>query len=290
MALTAALGALDASLVEAGLPAVGRGPVLSETWVTEADLATLPVRWGGLGYLRPLAGRVDLWGWGDVEVSALIRALRLGTDPLEGGRGALDVHGGLLVRLGTGAVGDPDTPLAMPTGDGQTDVEGRVMLDGRYGARWSVRAGGRYGTQSARDMVVRARGDGLLAPAADRVVARWEPAAYWSVDMEPGFRLAPPLTLAAHWRYAHHGADRLSATGAPVTPAWPARSGAWSRHEAGLSFGYDTVHPSAFEGARPLRVRVRVVRAMGGSGDLVPAETRVDLGAELVTPLRIWGR
>jgi len=295
LALTQALGALDASLVAAGLPAVGRGPVLADTWVTEADLATLPVRWGGLGYVRPLAGRLDLWGWGDVEVSALLGPLRLGTDPLEGGRGALDVYGGLLLRLGTGTAADPDTPLALATGDGQTDIEGRLMLDGRYGPRWSVRAGGRYGTQSARDLVVRARGDGLLPAAADRVVALWEPAPYWSVDMEPGFRLADPLTLAGHWRYAHHGADRLSAagsgtgTGAPVTPAWPTRTGAWGRHEAGVSFGYDTVHRSAFEGARALRVRVRVVRALGGTGDLVPAETRVDLGAELVMPLGLWG-
>src|SRR5690606_23991343 len=109
---------------------------------------------------------------------------------------------------------------------GQTDVEGRVSLDAQYGPRWALRAGGRYGTQGARDLVVRAAapGDGRLPTLASRTVARWEPAAYWSVELEPGLRLGPPLTLAAHWRYAGQGDDRLSdaATGGALARAWPA--------------------------------------------------------------------
>jgi hypothetical protein len=124
----------------------------------------------------------------------------------------------------------------------------------------------------------------LLAPASARTTLEWEPGAYRALEVEPGVRLAPELTLSGTYRYFGQEADGFrSANGGVVVPLGEAAS----RHEMGGSLIYDTVERSRSGEARPFRFRVRVLHAVSGRGADIPAATRVDLGAELFRSL--WG-
>jgi hypothetical protein len=265
------------------LAGIGAPLVLAGERPTEADLATLPTRFGALGYTAPLQTRTDLWSWGDIEVATYARVL-----DLERGTRSLEVMAGGLVRLGTGSAASADTPLALGAGDGQTDIEGRLAAHAAVGSL-SLRLGGLYGVQGGRTLVRRVSAPGtVLAPVGTRVTVDWEPGSYRALEAEPGVRFAPELILSATYRYFGKSADRFQLVGAEgdATVQSPLDSSA-SRHDVGGSLVYDTVDRSRTGPARPFRFRVRVLHAVAGRGTDMPATTRVDLGAELFTSL--WG-
>jgi hypothetical protein len=281
LALVDAVAAFDADLTGAGLGGITAAMPLSTDRASEEDLATLPVRFDALGYAAPLQTRTGLWTWGDIEVSTFARVLDLARES----RWSVEVIAGGTVRLGTGMAPSPDIPLALGSGDGQTDVEGRVAAHTTLGRSLSLRVGGLYGVQGARTLVRRVLSDGmLLARVTARSTLEWEPGAYRALEVEPGVRLAPELTLSGTYRYFGQGADGFRGVdgGAVVPVGEPA-----SRHEIGGSLIYDTVDRSRAGEARPFRFRVRVLHAVSGRGINIPAATRVDLGAELFRSL--WG-
>jgi hypothetical protein len=279
--LTQAVQDLDAALTGAGLAGIDVPLVLAGARPTEANLATLPTRFSGLGYAAPLQTRTDLWSWGDIEVATYARVL-----DMERGNRSLELMAGGLVRLGTGIAASADTPLALGAGDGQTDIEGRLAAHAAVGSL-SLRLGGLYGVQGGRTLVRRVSAPGtVLAPVGTRVTVDWEPGSYRALEAEPGIRFAPELILSATYRYFGKSADgfRLVGAGGDATPLIDTSA---SRHEVGGSLVYDTVDRSRTGPARPFRFRVRVLHAVAGRGTDMPATTRVDLGAELFKSL--WG-
>jgi hypothetical protein len=279
-ALEARVASVDADLQAAGFQALTAPLVLGEARPSETDLASLPTRFSALGYAAPLGSQTPLWGVGDLEVRTLLRLLRLGDRGGEVPPWTVDILGGAVVRLGTGSAPDPDIPLALGTGDGQTDVEIRLAGHGTVGGRLSVRAGGLYGWQASRTLVRRVPGeDALLVPAVNRVVGEWRPGNYWGVEIEPGLLLARELTLSGSYRMWRRGADAF----VPEAGSALAGRGA-SSHALGAGLEYD-VSASGATGV-PMRLRLRWLRTVTGGGG-APAMTRVELAAELFR--RIWG-
>lgn len=279
--LASEIATLDADLRAAGLNGIDAPFVLATERPTESALETLPVRHGPFGYDEPLRTRTSLWAVGDVELSTLVRVLRLGDRGADVPPWSVDVLAGVLVRLGTGMAPDPDVPLSLGTGDGQTDVEVRASAHATAGRVLSLRGGALYGMQGSRLVAMRVGvADEILVPVDRRAVYEWSPGSYLGLEVEPGFRLVPQLTLSASYRLLQHDAPAFtpSDASAPV----PVGRG-FSLHRVGGALTYDTTAPQL--DTRPLRFRLRVLRAIGGVRS--PAATRVELSGELFA--RIWG-
>jgi hypothetical protein len=115
-----------------------------------------------------------------------------------------------LVRFPTGRVAVTDRVLALGTGDGQTDIEGRVTAD-LGGGRWGLRAEGLYNRQLAADYLARvAPPTQPLAPVDLLSAVRRDPGDIVSVAVRPFFRLAPTFALQGLAMLWTHGADEVS--------------------------------------------------------------------------------
>ena len=121
-----------------------------------------------------------------------------------------------LVRLPTGLISRSNYLFDVATGDGQTDVEGRVAADlarGFVGMRLSAD----YNRQLAATLQRR-----VFAPSQPLAYryrlaeVRRDPGDELTLGIEPVIRLAPGFALAFgafHW---HHGVDVVSYSGTPV--------------------------------------------------------------------------
>ncbi len=279
--LASEVATLDAELRAAGLDGLDAPLVLATERPSESDLETLPARYAPLGYDEPLRTRTSLWGLGDVELSTLVRVLQLGDRGADIPPWSVDVLAGVLVRLGTGRAPDPDVPLSLGTGDGQTDVEVRASAHGTAGRTLSLRAGALYGMQGSRLLAMRVGvADEPLVPVDRRAVFEWSPGRYLGLEVEPGLKLVPELTLSASYRFLQQDAPAFTPTdgAAPV----PLGRGS-SLHRVGGALTYDTTTPRLE--TRPLRFRLRLLRAIGGARS--PAATRIELSGALFA--RIWG-
>ena len=138
------------------------------------DFPASPV--SGIGGL-PLGGVESRWALGDLELSAMAR---LFTGVLTDSAGAptrasYQVAGGVLVRLGTGVVDDPDVFFDLGTGDAQTDVEGRLFGLFHWGSRLGLATDVRYGIQGPTTLVRRvAPPESVLPPSLSRRLVETE--------------------------------------------------------------------------------------------------------------------
>jgi hypothetical protein len=270
--------ALEADLVAAGLP--GFGAVLmpfATEWVTPEGF-----------------GALAAWAWGDVEVSATARLL-------EGGSGedgaapsfSYRVLGGVLARLGTGTIDDPDVFLDLASGDGQLDVEGRLSADLTLRRRWGARFGARYGVQGARTLDRRiARPETILAPLSTRQMVRWTPGSYWGLEASAGRRLTDVLSISGEYRVFRKHKDTIElidvAAAPGLDPTVLSVESSMAQHEVGIRLTYDTL-ASWRSGAAPrlFQVQLRALRSVAGSGGQTPETDRVELGLRLFRGL--WG-
>lgn len=127
-----------------------------------------------------------------------------------------------LVRLPTGIVPDPGVLFDRGTGDGQTDVEGRLTADlgrGALGARMTAT----YNDQLAANVARRiAPPTAALAWASTTSTVTWDPGNIFSLGIEPYFALADGFTASAGATYWHRGSDRTSYATPPLPGAPPA--------------------------------------------------------------------
>jgi hypothetical protein len=115
-----------------------------------------------------------------------------------------------LVRLPTGRVAQSDRVLTLGTGDGQTDVEGRVTAD-LGGGRWGLRAEGMYNRQLADDYLARvAPPTQPLAPVDRLSAVHRDPGDVVSVAVRPFYRLAPTLAIQGTAILWSRGEDEVS--------------------------------------------------------------------------------
>lgn len=290
--LDAALAALDADLVAAGLGGVGAAMVYADAPLDEAGLVGLPAD-GSSGYqTSPLSTFDGLWTLGDVELSADLRLLqRVPPTPSSAG---WTLSGGVTVRLPTGKVDDPAVLLDVGSGDGQMDVEGRVDASVELGSRLAFRGALRYGVQQARTLLRRvAPHEQVLAPVALTRSVRWTPGDYRLLEASPRLRLTEELALAVDYRRFHKAEDtyELVAAGVeaePVDVGLLARESEITLQEFAVGLRYSTVIAwRRGQAGTPVQVAARVVTAAGGSGGRTPRATAFELGLSLYR--RLWG-
>lgn len=295
--LTDVVATLDADLAGAGLSGIGAPIVFATELLSQQSLVDAPTV-GAFGINgSPLQGFNKLWGLGDVELSALARVLegQMGDSTSSAPRLSYSVAAGMLVRLGTGAVDEPDVFLDLGTGDGQMDIEARVLGFLGFGGRMGVHLGVRYGVQQAYSLVKRvAPRDLVMTQASSLRAVRWSPASYIGIDLEPFWRLSPELSALASYRLYSKGTDSYSIIGEDQAGSVPVditdleRESGITVHRAGLGLRYSTLEPwRAGLASRPMELHVRVISSIAGSGGHTPVATTVEFGVRLFRG--IWG-
>lgn len=283
---------LDADLVGAGLTGIGAPMAFATDVLTEEGLGLLPQTPGAGIDGAPLGTRLGLWQTGDIEVSALIRVLeRVAGAGADGSMGlSYRMTIGLLARLPTGTPEDPDVFLDFGTGDGQTDIEGRVTGVGSLG-RLGLAVGGRYGIQASSTLTKRVAPLELaMPPLSTRQLVRWSPASYLGLEVAPSFQLSDELSLTGQYSFFYKGRDVYELVDAALAldPDELARETGMKLHQVGVGLRYSTVQSwTGGVAPRPVELHVRVVRTVAGSGGHTPISTRVEAGIRLFR--RVWG-
>lgn len=293
-ALTQSVTALSTDLVNAGLTGIAAPVAFATQRVSEQDFWSLPSGTGSGLQGAPIGSVKSLWHAGDVEVSATVRLLEGAVRPAPDVPPSLTYRllATVLGRLPTGQVDSADVFLDEGTGDGQTDLEARLLGQLTVGRRLGLQVGARYGTQRPRTLVRRvAAPEVVLAPASTRRLVEWTPGAYFGVEISPVWRLSDELSIAGEYRAFRKYRDEYElagmSIGAPVDPAVLEIESGVTLHEVGGTLRYDTMARWLGEGARPLQLHLRVVRAVAGGGGQTPVTTQVELGVRLFR--RIWG-
>ncbi|MGQ0649080.1 MAG: hypothetical protein ACT4P7_16105 [Gemmatimonadaceae bacterium] len=115
-------------------------------------------------------------------------------------------------RLGTGVKDSVDHFADIGTGDGQTDVEGRVFADLLVGRRFWTSIVARYGVQQADELTRRvpvAPHDPF--PAADRrILLERDLGDFVSLDVSPRYVLSDNIALGGSYQYYSKSADTYS--------------------------------------------------------------------------------
>jgi len=291
VALSQSVGALSADLVAAGLPGIAPPMPFATERVSEADFWELPTTSGSRVLAAPLGSLKGPWHAGDIELTATVRVLETGmADRVPTSPFSARVLATGMVRLPTGLTENPDTALSVGTGDGQMDLEGRLLGQLTIGRWFGLNVGGRYGNQRSRTLVRRvAPPETVLAPLSTRQLVEWRPGAYYGVEIAPVWRFTEELNLAGEYRLFRKFRDSFelagASVGAPVdTRVLEAESGV-TLHEVGGSLRYDTLGRLG-EGVRPMQVHLRVLHAVAGGGGQTPVTTQVELGVRLFR--RIW--
>ena len=206
-AITAQVASLQTSYAnEFGVGGFTAVPVLpTETATSEAFVTALADPNGPIA-TRP--GETLITFRGDAEAGLAVTLVDRWDQGTHRGGFRAAVEG--LVRFPTGRVAQSDRVLTLGTGDGQTDVEGRVTAD-LGGGRWGLRAEGMYNRQFADDYLVRVAPQTQPLAPVDRLSAvRRDPGDVVSVAVRPFFRLAPTFAIqgtAILWR---RGEDAVS--------------------------------------------------------------------------------
>ena len=213
------------------------------------------------------------------------------------------VGGGLLVRLATGTQEDPDLFLDVPSGDAQTDVEGRLFANVRRG-RINLWGDVRYGIQQPTSLVRRVGPPELvLVPAVNRATVEWTPGNYFRLELVPRLSLTDQLSFTTGYRLFTKARDaytRISPAPelgetAPI-PSPPlytdvsllAAETEETVHELSGGLLYSTVEASrAGLTSFPFEVWFGVRRAIAGAGGRTPKTVRATVGLRLYR--RFWG-
>lgn len=292
--LSNALAALDYEMASIGLNHIGSGLVFATDWLTEAALVALPTTNGTGIDGSPLQDIDGIWELGDIEISALLRLL-------DGGRATTakaasflryGVTGSLLVRLGTGKVDAHQIFLDLPTGDGQTDIEGGISGFLYIGSRFGIRSSGRYGLQMPTTLMRRVAPPETVMPlvSALREVS-WSPASYIRLEVEPAWTLSPQLYGFGTYRFysknsdsyqlINDGESALNAGAMPVSVEDLENESSRVFHQVGLGLRYSTLNAQTPDKQRPADLYGRVIYTVAGSGGHTPITTRVEFGIQL---------
>jgi hypothetical protein len=207
LAINARLDALQSTLTNSlGVPDFTADPVLASQPLAADELeAALTDPAGSFAY-RSGESNVTFRGDGETGVAlTLVDRWDRGTR-----RGGLRAAVEGLVRFPTGVRARTDRLLALGTGDGQTDVEFRIVTDfgsGRWGAR--VEAG--YNRQLAADIIARVAPPSQPFAGLDRLtIVRWDPGDVVSLAARPFFRLSRSIAIQGTVQHWSRGTDDAS--------------------------------------------------------------------------------
>ncbi len=293
-ALSQAVTALSADLIAAGLGGIAIPMAFATQAISESDYWSLPAGAGTGIQGEPLGSVKGLWHAGDMEVSATVRLLESGGAAADGTPPGFTYRllGTVLGRLPTGLSDSADVFLDVATGDGQSDIEGRLLGQVTIGRRLGMNVGARYGVQLPRTLVVRvAPPETVVAAYSTRQVVEWSPGAYFGLEVAPVWRLSDELSVAGEYRVFRKYRDDYALTGAsvgaPVDPTVLEIESGVTLHEVGGTMRFDTMARWLGEGARPIQAHLRIVHAVAGAGGQTPVTTQVEFGVSLFR--RLWG-
>ncbi|HEV7366595.1 MAG TPA: hypothetical protein VGN76_12180 [Gemmatimonadales bacterium] len=192
------IAALQTTFSSLNVPGFTLTPALPSAPLTEAELDQYLTAPGG-----PIALRLDeakITFRGDAEAGAALTLIDTWDRGRQRGGFRAAVSG--LVRFPTGQRASPDRPLAIGTGDGQTDLQFDGVVDiggGRLGARLS----GTYVRQLPGNILARVTRPSQPFVGPDRLtLVRWDPGDIVSIGVHPFYRLARTIALQAgveHW-------------------------------------------------------------------------------------------
>ena len=293
--LTQATTELDADLLAAGLAGISIPMVFASQWVNQNQFANISntANFGIEG--APLGDIRSGWNPGDAEISATVRILE-GSSPapaFELPDFSYRLLGTLLGRLPTGTVDNPDFFLDIGTGDGQADLEGRLLAEMTFKSRLGIAFGGFYGVQMSRTLIRRVASPEVVLPAlSTRQLVDWNPGEYFSFELAPTFRFSRELSLLGQYSIFKKSTDTYELTGnsmgASVDPRVMELESGLTLHQIGGTLRYDTVarwHGAGDSG--PMQLHLRVQKAIAGSGGQAPVTTRVEFGVRVFQ--RFWG-
>jgi hypothetical protein len=290
-ALVSKLGALGDGAGQLGVPGYPTTLPLATTALNAESLRSIVTAESGTIQGLALEEWRSPWEMGDVEVFANARVLGRSVDlpPLEGTTLRYEVGVGALARLGTGVADSEDNFVDLGSGDGTTDVEGRVWLNLRRGPRLGLWADVRYGVQGSTTLVRRVSApDQPLAPVVSKALVAWTPGNYLRAEIVPRLHLTEEVALILSLVHRSKGADEYSFTAAAPASAPDASVLGLETKESLTEFGFGATFSSlARPTGRRMEVRFQLARAVSGSGGRTPKGTRVSMGLRLFK--RFWG-
>jgi hypothetical protein len=303
--LGARMTGFNQGLTSLGLPTVSRPPLFAPARLSASDVELL-FSDGPVGInSAPLTDQIGIWELGDVEVHAAVRLLEGAVGDSAGAlpRLTYQVGAGALVRLGTGKQDDPNVFLDLPSGDGQTDLEGRAFTNVRSG-RFEVWGDVRYGVQRPRTLDRRVGPpELLLVPRLNLSTVEWSPGDYLELEVSPRYHFTGELALTSGYRLFRKGADAYTRVSPepPVSVFAPLPSppiftdvsllsrGTEERiHEVGAGLVFSSLEAwQAGRARRPFEARFNLRWTVAGSGRDVPKGMRALVGLRLF--LHLWG-
>lgn len=293
--LTQATSELDADLSAAGLTGISIPMVFASEWVNPNQFANISNS-GSFGIEgEPLGDIRSGWNPGDAEIVATVRILEGSSSAaaFEVPKFSYRLLGTLLGRLPTGTIDHPDFFLDIGTGDGQPDIEGRLLAEMTFENRLGIAFGGLYGAQLPRTLIRRVASPEVPLPAlSTRQLVEWNPGEYFGFDLAPVFRLSPELSIIGEYSFFKKLTDIYqlagSSIGAPLDPVVMELESGITIHEIGGTLRYDTLARWRRAGdSRPMQLHLRIRKAIAGGGGQTPITTRVEFGVRVFQ--RFWG-
>jgi hypothetical protein len=248
---------------------------------------------------------VDRLWIGDLELGARLAFLNtLSSSERRAPRG-FNVRStlGALLRLGTGHAPAPDTLFAVPTGDGQTDVEMRSRTDVIFGRRLWANLDARYGWQLPDRRTLRIRDAPLdfLAPLYTRREVRRDLGDYFELGVTPRLVLSRYFAVGALYDFRRKYRDAYSGrfvvdtavTGmaAPLTldASTLGRDTGTEAHRVGVGFAFSTL--AAYESGKvswPFEVSYQHLETVAGRGGYLPKSSEDRVSVRVQTRLFWW--
>ncbi len=187
----------------------------------------------------------------------------------------------IVYRLGTQ---QPDTLRDYFEGEtprGHSGLRIRSVTEVDVGARASAGIHLEVEDVGAAEVLRRvASPDDPFNPFAAREIVRWTPGRIIAVETVPRLRLTQEFSIAARYRYFMRSGDRYEALdGSQADPGMLLPAPEVRTHRAGGEISYSTLEAHEASGAvMPFIVRLRLERTVAGSGERVPAGTRIEAG------------
>lgn len=184
---------------------------------------------------------------------------------------------------------DPSNFLAIPIGDGTTDIEISLFQDIRVGPRFLFLASGYFGLQMEDEVALRvAPPDQPFGLASTLGTLQRKLGDYIAARVAPQFNINNALSIGAEYSYWHKGNDeyQLLAGSAPTAEPLEVET-SQTRHMLGFGIFYRT--QDLWEVGRtslPVEVSLIYQTSIAGSGGQTPAGDRVTVYLRL--PFKVF--
>ena len=288
VAMTGAVGGMQANLAALGIPSFGQPLPLPDTPLTASayqQFLTLSTVAGGDIAAQPFTNYSSFL-LGDIELGGVYTLVDRWNRP--GQPGGLRVAVRALVRLPTSYQPLPNNFVSLPTGSGQTDLQASLVADvggGRFGARFE----GTYNDQLSMTVDRRVTLPSQPIPWANRLASvREDPGNELLVSAQPYFQLVPGLAIMGVVRYWSHGADAVEyASSASAVPGVSASDLAVDTQRSATVVGGGLSYAPATKGATvPMDAFWLYEAVVSASGGVVPKAATIRMG--LRVPIRLW--